>query len=276
MRARAGTKARAGQSRGKYTIWDAGMSARLRGGLRALAIPALILLTALPARAGCRLALALGLDVSGSVDDAEYRLQLDGLAAALLRPEVSDALLAFPEAPVRLYVFEWAGRGQQRRVLDWAEIGSADDIARIAQILRGTGRIAMDPSTALGEAILTGAAALSQQGACWHRTLDLSGDGKSNTGPRPRDVAAPGITVNGLVIGSDARAAGDPRSAETGALQGYYANEVIRGPGAFTEVAQGFADFEAAMARKLLRELTVLVLSGPIQSGPIQSNRAEE
>lgn len=34
------------------------------------------------AQANCRLALALGLDVSGSVDSREYRLQLDGLANA--------------------------------------------------------------------------------------------------------------------------------------------------------------------------------------------------
>ncbi|MCX8955594.1 DUF1194 domain-containing protein, partial [Ruegeria sp. NA] len=41
-----------------------------------------------PAFGECRQALALGLDVSGSVDSREYRLQLDGLASALTRPEV--------------------------------------------------------------------------------------------------------------------------------------------------------------------------------------------
>ena len=63
-------------------------------------------LLAAPADAACRQALALGLDVSSSVDDTEYRLQLDGLAAALLKPEVRAAFLALPDAPVRLYVFE--------------------------------------------------------------------------------------------------------------------------------------------------------------------------
>ena len=34
----------------------------------------------------CRLALVLGLDVSASVDAAEYRLQVEGLAASLIPP----------------------------------------------------------------------------------------------------------------------------------------------------------------------------------------------
>jgi len=213
------------------------------------------------AQAGCRQALALGLDVSGSVDAVEYRLQLDGLASALLRADVAQAFLAFPEAPVRLYVYEWADWGDQRRILDWRTVNDAADLAAVAAILRGTQRVAMGKSTAIGDAILAGAAALARQPDCARPTLDLSGDGQSNTGPRPRDVAAPGITINGLVVGAAARAYSDTREALVGELKSYYTNEVIRGPGAFVEIAAGFADFEAAMARKLLKELTHLVLS---------------
>ena len=42
--------------------------------------------------AECRQALALGLDVSGSVDAREYRLQLDGVAGALDDPAVRAAV----------------------------------------------------------------------------------------------------------------------------------------------------------------------------------------
>ena len=42
--------------------------------------------------AECRQALMLALDVSGAVDQREYRLQLDGLANALLDPQVVAAL----------------------------------------------------------------------------------------------------------------------------------------------------------------------------------------
>ena len=41
----------------------------------------------------CRLALALTIDVSGSIDPAEYRFQMDGLAEALDDPDIKDALV---------------------------------------------------------------------------------------------------------------------------------------------------------------------------------------
>ena len=60
-----------------------------------------------PARANCWLALALGLDVSQSVDAVEYRLQLDGLANALEDAEVQSAIFAYAPVTVRLMVYEW-------------------------------------------------------------------------------------------------------------------------------------------------------------------------
>ena len=87
------------------------------------------------AQAQCRQALALGVDVSGSVDGREYRLQLDGLAAALRDPDVRQAFLAMPQAPVRLLVYEWAGQGQQRLLAGWQMIQNARDLEWIAQRL---------------------------------------------------------------------------------------------------------------------------------------------
>ena len=114
-------------------------------------------------------------------------------------------------------------------------------------------------------ALLAGGALLGAQADCPKRTLDLSGDGISNSGPRPRDTrhapALEGIVVNGLVIGN--AAAGDGPAGATGLsrLSAYYEAEVIRGPGAFVETALGYADYEAAMVRKLLRELEGMSLS---------------
>lgn len=161
----------------------------------------LSLLAAGPAQAACRLALALGLDVSGSVDAREYRLQMDGVADALSDPGVRETLLQMPQAPVVLAVFEWSGPGMQRLVVDWTEIAAAADIDRVAARLRGVTRVEGDPATALGVAKDYGAALLARRGDCWQRVLDISGDGKSNSGPRPQQVRPEGITVNGLVIG---------------------------------------------------------------------------
>ncbi len=207
------------------------------------------------AEAGCRQALALGLDVSGSVDAREYRLQLDGLAGALEDPEVVAAFLAMPEVPVALAVFEWSGPGAQRLVVPWQSVVGPADVAEIAARLRGTARMPMERSTAIGAAKGFGAALLGQQAGCWRRVLDLSGDGLSNTGPRPQDVRPGGITINGLVIGASEDADG------IGALASYYRAYVIAGPEAFVETALGFEAFEAAMVRKLKRELQVLAVS---------------
>jgi len=217
------------------------------------------------AHSACRQALALGLDVSGSVDEMEYRLQLDGLAGALMRPEVRDAFLALPDAPVRLYIYEWAGQASQRILSPWAEINTTTDLASIVKTLRNTPRIVQEPPTAIGQAMLHAGHALSKQPDCWRHTLDLSGDGRSNTGPRPRDLKAEpllaNVTINGLVVGSDSGGAADRRQAETASLWAYYKLEIIRGPQAFVEVATGFEDFENAMARKLLKELQTLAVS---------------
>lgn len=224
--------------------------------MRGLALLALLSLHwAGPAEAACRQALALGLDVSGSVDAAEYRLQMDGLAGALEDPEVMAALLAMPDAPVALAVFEWSGPEAQRLVAGWREIAGPAEVADLAALLRATRRAPMEPSTAIGAAKRFGAALLAQRPGCWRAVLDLSGDGESNTGPRPQDVRPQGITINGLVVSGSGDADG------IGALASYYRAYVIEGPEAFVETALGFESFEAAMVRKLKRELQVLAVS---------------
>ena len=210
------------------------------------------------ADAACRQALALGLDVSGSVDAREYRLQINGLAAALDNAAVRDALLSSPGAPVSVMVYEWSGPSDQAVIVPWAVIEDAATLDGFIETLLQTTRRDVSPGTALGTAITLGAQYLDQQPACWKRTLDISGDGMSNLGPRPRDVkdgiGARGITVNALVIGATPR-------PESDALASYFRAEVITGPNAFVETALGFDDYEAAMTRKLLRELEVLAVS---------------
>lgn len=211
----------------------------------------------------CRQALAIGLDVSGSVDAREYALQLQGLAGALEDPEVIAALAGMPEAPVAVSVFEWSGAGFQRGIVPWVRIEGRGDVARIAATLRGVRRASAPPETAIGAAMAYGGDHLAAQGTCRRLTLDLTGDGPSNDGPRPRDtpVTAAGreVTVNALVIGP---AMGGGGMVEGHRLAAYFRAEVIRGPEAFVEIATGFEAFEAAMIRKLLMELTGMRIGG--------------
>lgn len=167
--------------------------------MRALAL--LLLLWAGAAQGACRQALVLALDVSGSVDVVEYRQQIEGVAAALSDPEVRQAVLSMPGAPVDLAVFEWSSDLGQRVILDWVTLDGAAALDRAIAVIAGTRRVPAPPTTGLGDAMRRGAAMLAERPACWRRVIDISGDGKSNTGPRPQDVRGlpllDGVTVNG-------------------------------------------------------------------------------
>ena len=220
-----------------------------------------------PAHAACRLALALALDVSSSVDAREYRLQLDGLAGALLDPDVQDAIFAMSPVNVRFMVYEWGDANSQRVLVDWVEAETPADVEALANRLRATRADSGRDATGLGRAIEFGARALQTQSDCWQLTLDTSGDGPNNDGPEPallRDSPAMArVTVNALVVSTDSTYAGvaDRRQAEIKELLSYFHARVITGPMAFAEVALSFEDFEASMRRKLLRELAGLAVS---------------
>ena len=214
--------------------------------------------------AACRQALALGLDVSGSVDLKEYRLQLDGLITALNDPEVASKLFAMPDAPIHLLVYEWSGPDDQAVLVQWTAVSNREVLDEISLTLAQTERRNATPGTALGVAMQLGAEFLDQKPECWKRTLDISGDGESNFGPRPRHVkeaiGARGITINALVIGADAPSIGDQRQAEISELSSYFSAEVIVGKDAFVQTALGFDSYAEAMTLKLKRELEGLVL----------------
>ncbi|ABD54005.1 DUF1194 domain-containing protein [Jannaschia sp. CCS1] len=204
----------------------------------------------------CRLALQLGMDVSASVDQAEYRLQADGLAAALVDPIVTEAFLTGP-GPVALSIFEWSGRFQQDVLVDWTMITSEADLLAIAERIAGRSRGSQDFPTALGYALGFAATRFREAPVCLFQTLDISGDGQNNDGFPP--VAAfehfdfDGITVNGLAIGGASRE-----------IEDYFAAEVIRGPGAFVEYALNHDHFAEAMRRKLERELRAMIFGGAL------------
>lgn len=206
------------------------------------------LLGATGAGAQCRLALLLALDVSASVDEREDSLQRQGLANALLAPDVVDAFLAFPDRPVALAAFEWSGRWQQDLMLDWTLVRGAEDLLRAARTIQSSQRQRSDLPTALGYALGHAAGLFARVPVCDEAKLDVSGDGVNNDGFPPasayRAFDLDRVTVNALAISTDGQPIAD-----------YYRRILIRGPGAFVIEARGFEDFEDAMRRKLLREL---------------------
>ncbi len=228
---------------------------------------ALVAVWAAPVTAECRLALALALDVSSSVDQTEDGLQRRGLAAALIAPEVEAAFFS-SDQPVALAVYEWSGRYNQLMVLDWYVIKSPNDLLNAAAIIGRSRRGADNYPTAMGYALGFGAGLLQRAPTCLFHTIDMAGDGENNEGFPPRTAYAEfplaGVTVNGLVIStSEYEAVAD--------LSGYYRTEVLHGPGAFLELAQGFEDYERAMRRKLERELQPRTIGALVE--PAQGRR---
>lgn len=222
---------------------------------RMLGLAMATVLAVAPAQAACKLALALGLDVSSSVDAEEYRLQLDGLAAALTSPQVVDAILRPEGAHIAAAAYEWSGYKHQALLIDWTLLDSPDAVASFASRLRLRDRSQANLATALGKGVEFGARLLRRAPTCARYTIDISGDGLNNDGVGPqyfaREGFLDGITVNGLVIRG---AVPDP--------VGYYRKHVQHGPDAFVIVADGFSDYRQAMEEKLLREIDAQLVIG--------------
>ena len=188
-------------------------------------------------------ALVLALDVSASVDFAEFALMAGGLASALRDPAVQGAA----GGPVALAALGWSEA--QAVLVPWRLLDAPTEWEGFADALDAAPREPRAGATATGEALV---AALALLARCpfpsVRQVVDVSGDGASNRGRAPgpvRDIAvAAGVTVNALAVEDE-----EPE------LAAHFAAEVIGGPGAFVMVCAGYGDFAEAMRRKLLREL---------------------
>lgn len=213
----------------------------------------------------CPLALVLAQDVSSSVDEVEYILQRDGLAAALISEDVQGAILS--GGGIALAVYEWSGRRQSRIVLDWTWLESPADIEAASLLISGARRSFSRFPTAMGYALGFGAGLMQRAPDCDRQVIDLSGDGITNDGFWPqlayKHFPFDGITVNGLaVLGAD------PDVVD------HFQFEVLHGPGAFLETAQGYEGYERAMTRKLYREIETRVVGSILpQQGTDASQR---
>lgn len=194
------------------------------------------------------LLLVLAMDASGSLSDARITLQRRGHAEAVASPRFLDAIRAGEAGAVALTAVEWSDAGRQRQVVPWRRIADAAGARDFAAALLGAPR-PIPGFTSISGAIDYAARLLGEAPfAASRRVIDLSGNGENNDG-RPaaaaRDAAvAAGITINGLPI---LDAVPD--------LDGYFAREVIGGPGAFLVPANDLEGFARAISRKLVMEV---------------------
>ena len=218
----------------------------------------LLLAAAVPAQSAAQgfdvdLELVLAVDGSASVDYGEYRLQVEGIAAAFRDPAVIKAIQSGGIGRIAVAVMVWSHGGSAKDVIGWRVIADDASARRFADVIEGRPRLTVPSSTGIAAAIRRAAELLDRndiKGA--RRVIDVSGDGRDTLDMggapyliRERDAAVTkGIVINGLAILTD-----DPVLLE------YYRRRVIGGSEAFALAADDFHDFARAIKRKLLREI---------------------
>jgi len=229
-----------------------GLSLKMLGAAVVASLPAV----AWPQAGGERVdtALIVSVDVSSSVDEQRYRLQMEGIAKALEDPAVIDAILNGPNGGILFSLVTWADKPHV--AVPWAKITNR------AQAIAIAGQVRRLPQNGGDFTCLTGmlrhiADKIVPQVpmAATRVIVDVSGDGSDNCNPAEpiesvkNELAQSGVTINGLPI---------LEGREAATLEGWYKANVVAGPGAFVLPANGFEDFGRAMRQKFVIEISGL------------------
>ena len=195
------------------------------------------------------LALVLAVDCSSSVDPVEFRIQMEGIAAALRHPALHDAIAAGREHRIALMLVLWSGAQSQSVAMPWHVLATSQDLEAAATTIAAAHRDWQAGGTALALAIDYCANLLAViPFSATRRVIDISGDGIDNvtgtTDAARNRAVAQGITINGLPIAKGSQL-----------LPIYYKTRVIGGRDAFVEPAADIHAFEGTILRKLLREI---------------------
>ncbi|MFI5030534.1 MAG: DUF1194 domain-containing protein [Reyranellales bacterium] len=203
------------------------------------------------------LALALGIDISGSIDPEEAKLQRQGYVMAFRDPVIVRAILGGPNGRIAVAYYEWSDSWMQKLLIDWTLLDSEPAIAAFAQRL-DEAPISIARRTSISGAIryaipLFGRSPYEPT----RKVLDISGDGSNNDGGLVTDMRYEAlkekIVINGLPIMNDRpNPFGFPNEED---LDRYYLACVTGGPRSFVEVAHNFEDFPRAVRKKLLQEV---------------------
>ncbi len=209
------------------------------------------------------LELVLAMDGSGSINPTEFKLQIEGTAAALTEPALRQAILSGPLGRIAIAGLIWSDAAFPKYPTEWHLLDSEASIDAFASriltftnpatnaVRQGKG----GGGTGIGEGIVYALEMIRTnrfQGL--RKVVDVSGDGvetdpwfeKALMLPDARVLAAAQqVTVNGLAILTD-----------NARLDEYYRENVIQGPGAFVIRADNFVDFHRAIRLKLLREVS--------------------
>jgi hypothetical protein len=197
------------------------------------------------------------LDISDSIDPEATAIEIEGMAAAILAPDIVRAIQGGRHGRIGFAVFAWREAAFPEFV-SWTTIATAEDAAAVSDRLRSGFRAfaASDlPSPALAPRMTDLSGAIDHAAillmtapyAAERSVINIIGNGWDNVGEGPRAardrVIATGGTINGVVLGIDP------------VLMGYYRGNVIGGPGAFLLPAGDPATMADVLARKFLYDI---------------------
>lgn len=198
-----------------------------------------------PAARACYTALLLSMDVSNSVDPGEYRLQVDGLVAALGDAEVREIMV---RDQVALSVMQWSGVDRQEISIPWQQMLSDSHVSAFAAQVQSMKRAFVFSDTAPADALMYGLRHLRDAPQCARQVIDVSGDGTPNAGGEisqaRRAAERAGVIVNGLAI-----------EGLGIAITNFYRRKLTTRDG-FVITARGHRDYARAIRIKLIRELS--------------------
>jgi hypothetical protein len=201
------------------------------------------------------LQLVLAVDVSGSMDYGEQRIQRDGYISAFRHPDVLQVITSGPYGRIAVTYVQWAGAFSQEVVVPWTIIANAEDAETFARALEHA-PITQERGTSISMALLYASTAFEGNDLkSLRQTIDISGDGANNDGLPVAgirsQVLAKGITINGLpLVLNPSRVGGLFIGLDT-----YYEACVIGGPGAFSIPVTNMDTFGQAIRRKLILEI---------------------
>ena len=210
------------------------------------------------------LELSLVMDISPSVDAAEYALQRDGYIAAFNDAGIRANILSFAAmGGIAVNVIHFSQDAAE--AVGWMQMSTAAEIDAFTAALAAMLPTGTQNGTDVHDGIRAGIASIEGNGFEGARkVIDVSGDGTQNfdssscssgangTIPCPgvqaaRDAAAAlAITINGLAI--------EDGTYGVDGLSNWY-NTNVRTTDGFVITANNFADFERAAIAKIGREI---------------------
>lgn len=221
-------------------------------------------------------ALVLAADSSGSIDDAEFRLQRRGYAEAVTDASVLAALTSGFHGAVALAYMEWGAPESQHTIVDWTIIDGQSAAETFAARLLAAPRVAFGYNSISNALDHAGGLLESVPALPTRRIIDISGDGPQIGGLPLFDVRAgllaDGVTINALVIVSEG---GGYRGPAGIPLDEHYRRDVIGGPGAFVKSVASRAEMADALKEKLILEVAGRASTGRRHSGIVMPDRSD-